>query len=108
MRDKKRIISWWSVGILARILPTRRRAILFWRFAKVVTQQNANRNRRAITVCGEKVQLSYSVYDRLVQAVTGPARNFDATDFALRVNVDQHVNGGFNLSVSRAFRIGRF
>src|SRR5712691_9173249 len=83
-------------------------AALFWRLAKVVTQQNANRNRRAVALRREKVELSHRIYDRLIQGVTGPTRHFDATDFAMRVDVDQHINSSFYFSASRALRIRRF
>src|SRR5439155_7420239 len=82
-------------------------AVLHRRLAKVVTQQNTNRNRGTVALRGKKVELSCCFYDRLVQAVTGPAHNLDATHFAARVDVDQDINGGFNFSVSRALRIRR-
>src|ERR1700730_2192044 len=79
----------------------------FRRFAKVVAQQNANRNCHSIAHRRKEVQLAHSCNRCMVQAKPCPAGNFNTGYLAIRVQVYEHIDHCFSLCTRSSFRVRR-
>src|SRR5436305_5951255 len=76
------------------------------RLSEIVAQEDAHRHGLAVARRGAEVHLPYSRDDRVVESESGPADYLDATDLAVRADLDRGVNGRLGLRARCRFGVG--